>query len=128
MTKTKILVVDDEVNLTKMLKLNLEETDNYEVRTINDAKLAVEEAKVFQPALILLDIMMPDIQGNELAEKILEEPELQGMKIVFLTAIVTKAEAPDSGKVIAGRRFLAKPIKIDDLLECIEEELGNNPQ
>ncbi len=126
MTLTKILIVDDEVNLTKMLKLNLEETGRYQVMTINQGKEALSAALEFNPDLVLLDIMMPDIQGNEIAEQLLADPQLERTKIVFLTAIVTKTEVPEAGKTIAGRKFLAKPIKTEELVQCIEEVLSEN--
>jgi len=124
MSLNKILIVDDEVNLTKMLKLNIEENGNYEVRVVNKAKQAIDSIREFMPELVLLDIMMPEIQGNEIAELIVADPALCEIKIVFLTALVTKTEAPDVGKKIAGRRFLAKPVKAEELLACIEEELA----
>jgi CheY-like chemotaxis protein len=123
MSLSKILIVDDEINLTKMLKLNLEENGNYEVRIVNKATQAIGTVREFMPDLVLLDIMMPELQGNEIAEMMMADPELCGIKIIFLTALVTKTEAPESGKRIAGRRFLAKPVKAAELLACIEEEL-----
>jgi DNA-binding response OmpR family regulator len=123
MSITKIVIVDDEVNLTKMLKLNLEENGNYEVRTVNQAKHAIDSIREFMPDLVLLDIMMPELQGNEIAEIIMDDSQLREIKIIFLTALITKTEAPEAGKKIAGRKFLAKPVKIAELLACIEEEL-----
>jgi len=123
MNKAKILIVDDEVNLTKMLKLNLDETDKYEIQTLNDAKSAINTVKEFMPDLVLLDVMMPDIQGNEIAEQITEDNEINHIKIIFLTALVKKSEVPDEDKTIGGRKFIAKPVKIDELIAILDEEL-----
>ena len=123
MSNKKILIVDDEVNLTKMLKLNLDETGIYDVMTLNKASQAMDSIRNFMPDVILLDIMMPEQMGNEIADKITSDPALANMKIIFLTALVTKAEAPNAGREIAGRRFLAKPVKTEALLSCIEEVL-----
>lgn len=123
MAKTKILVVDDEASLTRMLKINLEETGDYEVRTENKGALTLSAAREFKPALILLDIMMPDMIGSEVAAKILEDSELKDIKIIFLTALVSKHETETAEGNIAGRTFIAKPIKIDALIEKIQEEL-----
>jgi CheY-like chemotaxis protein len=68
--KKRILVVDDEPSITRLLKLNLEETNRYVVRTENDAKAALASAEVFQPDLILLDVMMPDLDGGQLASRL----------------------------------------------------------
>lgn len=125
MGKTKILVVDDEEQLTKMVKLNLEQTGDYEIRTENLAKNAINAAREFKPHLILLDIMMPDVSGDVIAQQILDDAELKDIKIIFLTALVTKREIETKGSGIAGRIFIAKPVKIDALITCIEEQLEN---
>ena len=90
MAKRKLLVVDDEVSLTRILKLNLEETGKYEVRTENRGSNTLNAALEFRPDLILLDIMMPDVIGSEVAEELLAEKELKDIKIIFLTALVSK--------------------------------------
>ncbi len=125
MGKTKILVVDDEERLTKMVKLNLEQTGDYEIRTENLATNALNAAREFKPDLIILDIMMPDISGDVIAQQLLDDEELNDIKIVFLTALVTKGEIKAKGSEIAGRTFIAKPVKIDELITCIEEQLKN---
>ncbi len=125
MTKRKILVVDDEEQLIKMLKLNLEQTGNYEIRTENLATNALNAAREFSPDLILLDIMMPDLSGEVIAQQILDDEELRDIKIIFLTALVTKSELETKGSEVAGRTFIAKPVKIDDLIACIEKQLEN---
>lgn len=126
MAKRKLLVVDDEVSLTRILKLNLEETGKYEVRTENRGSNTLNAALEFRPDLILLDIMMPDVIGSEVAEELLAEKELKDIKIIFLTALVSKQEAETADGKIAGRSFVAKPVKIDELIESIEKELDEN--
>jgi CheY-like chemotaxis protein len=121
--KKKILVVDDEANLTKMLKRNLEATGKFEVRTENQGSNAVGAAKAFAPDLILLDVMMPDADGGEVASEMGDDPALSGIPIIFLTAIVTKEEVDESGGVISGRPFVAKPVKTDELVKIIESNL-----
>ena len=125
MGKTKILVVDDEERLTKMVKLNLEQTGDYEIRTESLATNALNAAREFKPDLIILDIMMPDISGDVIAQQLLDDEELKYIKIIFLTALVTKSEIKAKGSEIAGRTFIAKPVKIDELITCIEEQLEN---
>jgi DNA-binding response OmpR family regulator len=124
MTKKKILVVDDEQNMTRMLKRNLEATGRYDVRTENSGAAGVTAAREFQPDLILLDIMMPGIDGGEVAAKIKEDKRLVNIPVVFLSAIVKKEETQPTGGNIGGLTFLAKPVKLDDLVTCIENHLG----
>ena len=124
MTK-KILLVDDEAVLTKMVKLNLERTGNYEVRTENEGSKALQAAREFKPDLILMDVMMPDLNGDEAIAEIREDPNLSSTPYVFMTAIVTKAETADMGNNIGGNEFLAKPVKTQELIATIERILGN---
>jgi DNA-binding response OmpR family regulator len=124
MTKKKILVVDDEQNMTRMLKRNLEATGRYDVRTENSGAVGVVAAREFQPDLILLDVMMPGMDGGEVAAKIKEDKRLASIPIVFLSAIVKKEETQSTGGNIGGLTFLAKPVKLDDLITCIENHLG----
>ncbi len=70
MSKKKILVVDDEANLTHSLRRNLEATWKYEVREENSAAHAYESAREFQPDMIILDVMMPDMGGGTVARNI----------------------------------------------------------
>jgi CheY-like chemotaxis protein len=124
MTKKKILVVDDEQTMTRMLKRNLEATGRYDVRTENSGAAAVPAALEFKPDLILLDVMMPGIDGGDVAAKIQEDKRLGKIPIVFLSAIVKKEETQPTGGNIGGFTFLAKPVKLDDLITCIENHLG----
>ena len=124
MSKKKILVVDDEASLTRMLRRNLEATGKYEVKEENSGAQAYASAKQFQPDMILLDVMMPDMDGGAVAAQIQDDENLKHIPIVFLTAIVQKEEAEDTGSNIGGRTFIAKPVKLDDLITCIEDKLG----
>ncbi len=124
MAKKKILVVDDEASLTRMLRRNLEATGKYEVKEENSGAQAYASAQQFQPDLIMLDVAMPDVDGGEVAARILDDENLKNIPIVFLTAILKKEEAESTGSNIAGRTFLAKPVKLDDLITCIENKLG----
>jgi CheY-like chemotaxis protein len=121
--KKRILVVDDEPDITWMIKLNLEQTGRYEVRTENQGIKAIEAAREFRPDLILLDVMMPGMLGSEIAEQLQADPQLRTIKFVFLTAVVTKEEALRSSGQIGGHTFVAKPISADDLCRVIEDHL-----
>ena len=122
--KQKILVVDDEVTLTKMVKLNLERTGNYEVKTVNVGSQAIAAALDFKPDMIFLDIMMPEMPGDEIAQSLKENAALAKIPVVFMTAIVSKEETAAMGSVIGGNKFLAKPVKTQELIKTIEETIG----
>lgn len=121
---TKVFIVDDEVSFTRILKANLERTGLYSVATENDPRVALEAAKSFQPDIMFLDVMMPGMEGDELAALMREDEALSGVPIVFMTAIVTKEETGDSIGEIGGNLFLAKPVKLQELLDTIDKVLG----
>lgn len=122
--KKRILVVDDEASITRLLKLNLEQTNEFVVRGENDATAAVATAEEFGPDLILLDVMMPELDGGELASQLQENPKLKSVPIVFLTAAATKGEVYARGGKVGGLPFLAKPVEIAEVIACLKKELG----
>lgn len=121
--KTKILVIDDEPGLTRMIKLNLERSGEFEVRTENRGDMAIQVAHEFDPDIIFLDIMMPDVPGEVIAEQLRADEKLYSKKLIFLTAIVTRDETADGHNRIGGHQFLAKPVSTKDLLRTIEQVL-----
>ena len=121
MGKKRILLVDDEKSLTTLLKLNLEDTGNYEVRTENWPEDAITAAREFKPDLILLDIIMPRLPGGNIAALIDEDPELKGTPIVFLTAAVRRHQVEDNDGIICDHPCLAKPASLDEVIAMIEK-------
>src|SRR6266699_6041247 len=119
--KRRILIVDDDRDSTHLIKVLLEKIGGYLVLEENDAAKAYQSARNFRPDLVLLDMMMPQRDGGEVATQIEADPELQRTPIIFLTALVTKAEAK-AGLSIQGRPVLAKPISIPELINEIGEK------
>ena len=120
--KRRILIVDDDRESTHLVKILLEKAGHYLVLEENDAGKAHQSAGNFRPDVILLDIMMPQKDGAEVAAQIEADPELRTTPIIFLTALVTMPEAKH-GLRIEGHRSLAKPIDIPGLINQIEESL-----
>ncbi|MBF0523314.1 MAG: response regulator [Candidatus Omnitrophica bacterium] len=123
MSTKRILVIDDEKGFTAMLKLNLESTGKYEVLVENDACNAVATALSFMPHLILLDIIMPNMEGPDVAIALQENPLLEDIPVVFLTATIRSSEVGDQGGRIGGHFFVAKPSSLPILVHSIEENL-----
>jgi two-component system, OmpR family, response regulator len=123
MEQKKILIVDDESAITRLLKLNLENTGAYVVREENEGAKAHDAAREFKPDLILLDVMMPDMDGGDVAAEIQNDPLLKGIPIVFLTAAVRKDELNALGGVIGGFPYIAKPLDVQGVLAVIERQL-----
>lgn len=107
-----------------MIKLVLDQTGRYEVRTENLARKAIDAAREFRPDLILLDVMMPGMLGSEIGMRLQQDPELSAIKYIFLTALVTKDEEARSEGRIGGQHFVAKPISADNLRKVVERHLA----
>lgn len=120
--KPCILIVDDNCDFTRATKIELEKTGRYSVWEENEPVRAHQTARRVKPDLILLDIAMPEADGGEVAARIDADPTLHRTPVVFLTGLVTKAEAR-SGLQIQGHPFLAKPITISELIAGVEQNL-----
>lgn len=116
----KILVVDDEEAICQLVKMNLEDTERFEVHYVTKGTEALSAAKAFKPDLVLLDFVMPDKEGSEVKCELEDDSELYKIPIVFLTAIVTKEEVDQQYGLIAGNTFIAKPIEVDELIRVID--------
>ena len=121
MKKRRILLVDDEVGITRALALYLEENGNCDVRVENAGSRALATAREFRPDLIFLDIVMPDADGGTLAAEMKADPILHGTPIVFLTALVSRHQTGGASMQIGGHPFLAKPVDPDTVLAYIEK-------
>jgi len=122
--KKRILLVDDEATITRTLKLYLEATGAYEVRAENQGAAAIQTARAFKPDLILLDVVMPDIDGADVAAQLRSDETLKDTPIVFLTALVKKKEVVESGGTIGGYPFIAKPLEPEQVIAVIESQTG----
>jgi two-component system alkaline phosphatase synthesis response regulator PhoP len=113
----KVLVVDDEEPILELLKYNLEKS-GYEVKTAIDGSRAVEIAKKFIPDLVLLDIMMPKMDGVETCRLIREIPEMQKSFVVFLTAR-SEEYSEVAAFDVGADDYITKPIKPRALMSRI---------
>lgn len=116
-TSQKVLVVDDEEPILELLKYNLEK-QGYEVRIASNGYEAVEIAKKFHPDLVLLDIMMPKMDGVETCRLLRANPDLQNTFIVFLTARAEEYSEIAAFDVGADD-YILKPIKPRALMSRI---------
>lgn len=116
--KHKVLVVDDEQDIVELLTYNLNK-EGYQVQTAGNGKEAIKVTKTFFPDLILLDIMMPKLDGVETARILREMPEAKNAFIVFLTARVEEYSEIAAFDVGADD-YITKPIKPRALLVRIK--------
>ncbi len=123
--KKRILLVDDEPFLTSLLRMNLEDTDEYEVREENNSLNALDVIKDFVPDLIILDVMMPDLDGADILFRLKNDQRLKHIVVVFHTATVSRTELTSHGGIISGYPFLPKPASADQIIAFIEANLPN---
>lgn len=123
MEKKRILIVDDEASFTRMVKLNLEKTGQFEVREENKATYAVAAAREFKPDLIILDVIMPNQDGGDIFAQLQSDRHLKGTPVIFLTATVSPREAGVKGFNSGGALFLAKPVTLENLIACINQNI-----
>ncbi len=121
----RILVIDDELGFTRLLKMGLERFGRYQVAVSHGSNGAMAMALKFNPDVILLDVMMPGLDGGDLAARFAAHPKLKEIPIVFLTAAVRKEELAKNQGRIGGSPFVSKPVDIRQLLEVIEGSLSS---
>jgi CheY-like chemotaxis protein len=120
----KILIVDDEEVILKLLKAMLEKNGRYEVCTESRGLNAMSAIYSFKPDLILLDVMMPDMDGSELANQIRSDSQTAQIPIIFMTGLVTKEELKASGGMIGAYPYIAKPVTEDELFAQVAKYAG----
>ncbi|RJP60185.1 MAG: response regulator [Deltaproteobacteria bacterium] len=115
----KVLIVDGEEFFCLAIKKALESRGAFHVLTATRGYDGIRLAKAQKPDIILLDIMMPDMDGSEVAEKLSKSPITSSIPIIFVTTLISREEVRKSGGVVGGRNFIAKPVIIDELIKRI---------
>lgn len=126
MKKKRILLVDDEIGFTRLLKLNLEQRAEYEVRVENWPDRALNAAREFRPDLVLLDVIMPRMIGHDVAASLRADVNLKGTPIVFLSAAGGR-RSQDMPTRTGGFPYIAKPASLEELIAGIERHLSPTP-
>lgn len=121
-SRRRLLVVDDDPEILQVFSEVLSDDDRFEVKTAStgyDAGILTEQ---FKPHLILLDYMLPDINGNVVCSRIRQKPDLADTKIVIVSGVVNRDEI--EGLLRSGaNEFIKKPFRLEDLLKTIERLL-----
>jgi len=122
--KRTILIIDDEVSFAEMVKLNLEDTEDYEVRSEYKGIEGLAAVKEFKPDLVLLDIMLPDKDGFAILEELKKDPQTKPIPVIMLTALKSDPVKFKAAMLYADD-FIVKPVTVRNLVEKIEEVLDN---
>ena len=126
MDKIKILVVDDDPKLSRLVRLILEKTQMYEVCEVNDSLQALDAARKFGPHAAILDVDMPGKDGGQLAREMAADRSLGRVPVLFLTSLVSASEAGEQEVVRGEKRFLAKPVSPKVLIQALDRLLKPN--
>jgi len=119
----RILVVDDDAGVCKVIGAFLKRTGSYEVRAVSDSSHALSVASIFRPHLVVLDIVMPGLDGGELLGAIRDIPGLHDVPAVFLTGLVSESEVATGGLHRADDPVIAKPVRAEPFRRLVEDLL-----
>jgi DNA-binding response OmpR family regulator len=115
MANSKILIVDDDPNLSRLLAVILNRVGGYEVYEENRPFAALATARQFRPDLVLLDVDMPGKDGGTVAREIKRDLTLAKTPVIFVTSLISASEAG----VHSGERYLSKPVDPKLLLDTV---------
>jgi excisionase family DNA binding protein len=121
--KRKILVVDDDPDLVEMMTKVLEDDGRFEVRVATNGFDAGMMVKEYRPDLIVLDVMLPDINGKEVCHRVRSDSSLEDVRIICISGMIEEdkiQELRDAG----ADDFLHKPFDIEELIERMCTQLG----
>ena len=120
----KILIVDDEPGIVVALQFLMEQ-QGYNVMTAESGEFALELIYQYNPNLVLLDIMLPGIDGWEVCEIVRLNPDCRNIKIIFLTAKKSEIDIA-KGLALGGDAYITKPFSNDELVAKVKEILEQN--
>lgn len=119
----KVLIVDDEKDILDSLSEFLKRS-GYEVLVADNGTEGFSLIKKELPHLVILDLMLPDMDGSDIAASMLLDPLLRDIPVIFLTAVLTKTEQEKSGTSIANRCIVAKPCRSEEILAHVKNRIG----
>lgn len=114
----KILIVDDEPNIIVPLEFLMEQ-NNYDVRVAETGEQALDLISAYEPDLILLDIMLPGIDGYEVCQKIRKNPKFNRIKIIFISAMARSIDVA-KGMELSADEYITKPFSTADVVKKIK--------
>lgn len=120
----KVLIVDDEVNIVISLEFLMEQA-GYMVAVARTGNEALERLATFQPDLVLLDVMLPGINGFDLCQRIRQTPAWAAMKIVMLSAKGREVEIT-KGLALGANAYITKPFSTKALLAEVQSQLAED--
>lgn len=122
-TKKKILLVEDDDALANVYKTRLE-VEGFDVRHVDNGEDALSNAVEYRPDLIVLDVMMPKIDGFDVLDILRQTPETTGMRVIMLTALSQAKDKERAEKLGADDYLVKSQVVISDVISRIKHHLG----
>ncbi len=116
--KKKMLIVDDDQDLVDLLQDAFARDGRFEIRTANNGFDAGMQVKEFRPDAVILDVMLPDINGREVCQRVRSDKTLDSVKIVCISGMVEQDKIADL-KAAGANDFMQKPFTTDKLIERV---------
>ena len=123
MYRRKVLIIDDEENFCKLVKKNIEQAGEFEVHIATNGDDGIRLVREIKPDLILLDVVMPGMDGADVISLIRKDKSTKDIPIVFLTGIVREEEVGSQASFTKGYSILAKTVTVGELLACIKKNV-----
>ncbi len=120
--KRKVLIVDDDAEIVELISDILSREGGFEIRTASSGYEAGMITQQFRPDLILLDYMLPDVNGNVVCQTIRKNPEFENTRIIIISGVIKQDEI-DQLLRAGAQEFLKKPFNISDLLDKVNAAL-----
>jgi DNA-binding response OmpR family regulator len=118
----RILVIDREPGVTRLVRRALEEAGRYLIREEHDDRLALHAARWFQPDLILLDVAAANLDGRTIEREIQKDTSLRDTPVLSLASLRPENQMV-SGGILSGYSFFAAPVRIEEILRGVDELL-----
>ncbi len=116
--KKKILIVDDEQDLVELMADSFARDGRFEIRTANNGFDAGMQVKEFRPDIVVLDVMLPDINGREVCQRVRSDSALDSVKIICISGMIEQDKVADL-RAAGADDFVQKPFTIDRLIERV---------
>lgn len=120
--KRKVLIVDDDESLVELMQDVFDKDSRFEIRTTNNGFDAGMQVKEFRPDIVVLDVMLPDINGKEVCQRVRSDAALDDVRIICISGMVEQDKVADL-KAAGANDFMQKPFAVEKLLERVCELL-----
>lgn len=123
----RLLIIDDEPQLTALIRGAFAATGRYLIKEESRSARVLHAARHFQPDLVLVGAILPELDGRDVARQLRDDPALRDVPIVVVTSLAATGEIGSVG-YFGGYSFVAKSFQISDLISCVDEILSDGEE